>query len=127
MDGSMTARRPARISLVEMGRCPGRTSSPTTPPSTTIVRWGAWVDFARTDGRRGVPTPAKTILWSASSRLAVAAMSSAGVQVMLARELPRGLLLTDEATGTETFQVRVERLRAVYVFLQICADGRCAI
>src|ERR1700736_3289777 len=108
MDGSITARRPARISFVEIGRRPGRTSSPTTPPSTTIVRWGAWVDFANADARRGVPTPANTILWSASSRLAVAARSSAAVMAMLAHELPRGLLLAKEPAGAEPLQVRVE-------------------
>src|SRR5438105_287160 len=75
------ACRPAAISLVEMGSRPGMTSGPTTPPSTTMVRWGACVERARMEARSGVSTPAKTTLQSASSRLADTASSSSAVQV----------------------------------------------
>ena len=74
--GSMVARRPARISLVETGRRPGAISGPMIPPSMTMVSRGAWRCLARAAARRGTPTPAKTVVSSRSSREAMTASNS---------------------------------------------------
>ena len=77
--GSMVARRPARISLVEIGSRPGAISGPMMPPSMTSVSRGAWRRLASAAASRGTPTPAKTVVSSRSWREATTASSSAGV------------------------------------------------
>src|SRR5262249_25634834 len=53
------------------------------PPSRTIVRCGACICRATAEASSGMPTPAKTTLWSASSRLAVIAISSSAVTSLI--------------------------------------------
>src|SRR2546428_9421807 len=77
--GSIVARRPARISLVEIGSRPGAISGPMMPPSMTRVSRGAWRCRARAAARSGTPTPAKTVVSSRSSRAATTARSSDAV------------------------------------------------
>src|SRR2546429_50702 len=110
-----------------MGSRPGSASRPMTPPSTTIVRWGACVARASAEASSGVPTPAKTILWSARRRLEVTARSSEAVYSMLPRQLARRLPRAVEPGWSEQRQIRAERLRAVHIVLQVAADGLGAL
>src|SRR5579875_275031 len=123
IDGSSTPRRAARISLVEIGRRPGAISGPMTPPSSTIVRFGACVVWARTDASSGVPTPANTILRSSSSRAALTASSSEAVYVMSAAELLCRPAPFQQAADPEPLQVRLEGLRPVHVVVQVAPRG----
>src|SRR5262245_28049971 len=147
MPGSIVARRPARISLVEMGRKPGAISGPMMPPSMTMVRRGAWRCLASAAASRGTPTPAKTVVSSRSSREAMTASNSEALQrvvmVMVAerRRPARGvgglvgarvdssgqvasfLLLCGQAGAAEQVEVVVEGRRAERVALEIVDHG----
>src|SRR6185437_1861515 len=83
MSVSICAPYAARISLVEIGSLPGSSVVPMMPPSRTIVRCGACRCRATAEASSGMPTPAKTTLWSASSRLAVTAISSSAVTSLI--------------------------------------------
>ena len=67
-----------------MGSLPGSSVVPMMPPSSTMVRFGACRCRATAEASSGMPTPAKTTLWSASSRLAVIAISSSAVISLIA-------------------------------------------
>jgi hypothetical protein len=74
--GSIVARWPARISLVDTGSRPGAICGPMMPPSMTIVSRGACRRLASAAARSGTPTPAKTVVSSRSWRAAITASSS---------------------------------------------------
>ncbi len=81
MPGSICARWPARISLVEIGSRPGLIRGPMIPPSITIVSRGACRCCASAAASRGTPTPAKTVVSSHSTREAITASSSDAVML----------------------------------------------
>ena len=76
--GRTLARWATLISLVDMGSWPESNSGPMEPPSTTMVKSGAWGFLAKAAASRGMPTPANTDLTPASWRAAITASNSAG-------------------------------------------------
>src|SRR3989449_3409979 len=146
--GSIVARRPARISLVEIGSRPGAISGPMMPPSMTRVSRGAWRCRARAAARSGTPTPAKTVVSSRSSRAATTARSSDAVTgargvilagsarpahtvgglsevhgASFARELARPALLEREPLAAEEVEVVAPRGGGVGVALEVIGHG----
>src|SRR5512138_1027686 len=146
MPGSIVARCPARISLVETGNRPGAIWGPMMPPSITMVRRGAWRCLASAAARSGTPTPANTVVSSRSWRAAMTASSSAALKVILssarARSRPRvardrcvarssgqllrSLGLQREAPAAEEIEVVTPGRRPVHVALEILAHRRRA-
>src|SRR5262245_118240 len=148
MPGSIVARWPARISLVETGNRPGAIWGPMMPPSITIVRRGAWRRLASAAARSGTPTPANTVVSSWSWRAAMTARSSEALNRSViassararrlprvarhrcltwsSRELLRSFGLKGQALAAEEIEVIAPRRRSVDVALEIFADGRRA-
>src|SRR5215510_10931946 len=148
MPGSMVARWPARISLVETGSRPGAIWGPMIPPSMTIVRRGAWRRLASAAARSGTPTPANTVVSSCSWRAAITARSSEALKRSIivssararsrprvardrcvawsSRELLRALGLPREALAAEEIEVVAPRRRPVHIALEVVTHRRRA-
>ena len=126
--GSIVARWPARISLVDTGSRPGAICGPMMPPSTTIVSRGACRRLASAAARSGTPTPAKTVVSSRSWRAAITASSSDALNGSSCstrwHELARGGLRALEPLAPEQIEIVAPRGRPVDVALEIVTDGR---
>src|SRR5262245_23773332 len=149
MPGSIVARWPARISLVDTGSRPGAIWGPMMPPSMTIVSRGAWRRLASAAARSGTPTPANTVVSSESWRAAITASSSEALHRSVivssararrrprvacerrlawsSRELPRSFGLDRHALAAEEAEIVAPGRRRVDVALEIVADRGRAV